>query len=235
MKDFVRHYKQLSIVRKRNPISKDAFTLYHLLLEYDNELGWMDNFTAPNGMLTGSLRGFSQDSLERARNELISKGYIRYSRGSGNQAGRYLIVDFAEQNLVQTAEQIAAQPAEQTQAQPRNKSRTLTKPNENQTKGTTPLPPDGFCKAFDAFVAMRVKIKKPMTDHAKDLILEKLETLAPGDRATQAKILDQSTVNCWQGVFQLKAEEGRQPNEQRTANPGDISGFVSAEAGWGDI
>ena len=55
---------------------------------------------------------------------------------------------------------------------------------------------------------MRKRIKKPLTDRAKELILEKLEQLAPGDEQKQIKILDQSVMNSWQGVFELKEKKG---------------------------
>lgn len=147
MKDFMRHYKQLTVERKRNPMSQNAFTLYHLLLEHDNELGWMDYFTAPNGMLASTLQGFSLKSLERARNELIAKGYIKYKKGLGNQAGRYLIVDFGVQNGVQNGVQSVVQIGVQTGVQVANKVSTLTKPNENQTNISPPDPLTGDAPA----------------------------------------------------------------------------------------
>lgn len=65
-----------------------------------------------------------------------------------------------------------------------------------------------FNKALKDFEEMRKRIKKPLTDRAKELILEKLEQLAPGDEQKQIKILDQSVMNSWQGVFELKEKKG---------------------------
>jgi hypothetical protein len=56
------------------------------------------------------------------------------------------------------------------------------------------------------FADMRKKIKKPLTDKARELTLAELEKLAPGDEAMQVAILDQSIQRCWQGVFPLKSE-----------------------------
>jgi len=61
-------------------------------------------------------------------------------------------------------------------------------------------------KSFDAFFEMRKKINKPLTDHAKDLLNLKLNELAPENDALKIKILNQSTMNCWQGVFPLKQD-----------------------------
>lgn len=63
----------------------------------------------------------------------------------------------------------------------------------------------GFNEALDAFAEMRKTIKKPLTEKAEKMILNKLEELS-NDEETQIKILDQSTINCWQSVYPLKEE-----------------------------
>lgn len=57
------------------------------------------------------------------------------------------------------------------------------------------------------FIEMRKTIKKPLTDRAAQMILDKLEELSRGDITTKIKILQQSTMNCWQGVFELKEDK----------------------------
>jgi hypothetical protein len=66
--------------------------------------------------------------------------------------------------------------------------------------------------AWAGFVAMRVKIKKPMTDRAKQMLVTKLEAFKAAG-ADVAAILRQSEFKCWQDVYALKTEEttGRVP------------------------
>ena len=52
---------------------------------------------------------------------------------------------------------------------------------------------------------MRKSIKKPMTDRAKQLLVKKLSSMTC-DVREQIAILEQSTLNCWQGLFPLKQE-----------------------------
>lgn len=61
-------------------------------------------------------------------------------------------------------------------------------------------------KAFSDYVDMRKKIKKPMTDRAIELAIKKLEELSGGDNDTAIKIIEQSVMNSWQGLFPLKEE-----------------------------
>ena len=69
--------------------------------------------------------------------------------------------------------------------------------------------------AIDDFKEFRKKIKKPMTDRAVELLIDKLNKLASDDE-TKIAILNQSIVNGWQGVFPLKGDTQRQSG---TNNP----------------
>lgn len=56
---------------------------------------------------------------------------------------------------------------------------------------------------FLDFEEMRNKLKKPLTEKAKNLLLKKLNTLSNNEE-TQILILEQSIMNSWQGIFELK-------------------------------
>lgn len=57
-----------------------------------------------------------------------------------------------------------------------------------------------------AFVEFRKKIKKPMTEHAVDLLVRKLDVLA-NCTADKVEILNQSIINGWAGVYELKGKD----------------------------
>lgn len=59
-------------------------------------------------------------------------------------------------------------------------------------------------KAFVDYVEFRKKIKKPMTDRAVELAMDKLADLSQGDNDKAIKILNQSIMQGWQGLFELK-------------------------------
>lgn len=63
-----------------------------------------------------------------------------------------------------------------------------------------------FTEALEAYEEMRKKIRKPLTERAKQMVLKKLENMAP-DEETQIAILNQSTMNSWQGVFPLDEQK----------------------------
>jgi hypothetical protein len=79
--------------------------------------------------------------------------------------------------------------------------------NPIQSESESELTP--FEIAFEDFMEMRKKIKKPLTDKARQLILKRLNELSVNEE-TQIAILNQSTMNCWQGVFELKTVPQKQ-------------------------
>jgi len=94
------------------------------------------------------------------------------------------------------------QPTNNQQVTTTNKSNNIKKSN----KGI--VLPDWISQdSWDGFVEMRKKIKKPLTDRACTGIINKLDKL--GKQNADA-ILDQSTENCWQTVYELK----EQPQQQ---------------------
>jgi hypothetical protein len=84
-----------------NPINANAQCLYFFLLNYNNKLSWVKEFTVANSIVMGYTE-LSISALQRARNALVQKGYINYKKGISNNAGRYSIVDFEQQSEQQT-------------------------------------------------------------------------------------------------------------------------------------
>lgn len=81
------------------------------------------------------------------------------------------------------------------------------KKEKNIKKESFSVPPE-IAEAFTGFAEMRQKIKKPLTDRAKKMALHQLQELAGNNYDLQRKILDQSTMQCWQGLFPLKTGNG---------------------------
>ncbi len=75
-----------------NPLSSSAVCLYGVLLHVNNKCNWITEFTVANLTLQ-TFTSLSRLALDRARNELVQKNYIKYKKGSGNQAGKYTIVN----------------------------------------------------------------------------------------------------------------------------------------------
>jgi phage replication O-like protein O len=93
--------------------------------------------------------------------------------------------------------------------------RNYTKETITKEKG------DIFKRTWKDFKTMRTKIRKPMTERAEELLLNKLDKLSNNEEE-QIAILNQSIMNSWQIVFPLKGDyngKNRQ-NNQRSKSKG---------------
>lgn len=80
--------------------------------------------------------------------------------------------------------------------------------------------------ALKAFLQMRSFIKKPMTEYALKLMLNKLDEFGNTDDVKIA-ILNQSITNNWQGIFPLK--DGKTKHEKQPEKKYDQNGYESEE------
>jgi uncharacterized protein YdaU (DUF1376 family) len=106
-----------------------------------------------------------------------------------------------------------------TTGQPNHKPLTTNQEPQLKAKSKTsapalPLPEWIPQKSWDGFLAMRKRQKKPVTDEAIPLAIKKLARLRDAGH-DPGQVLDQSTLNCWQGLFEVRAEpEPLQPKKK---------------------
>lgn len=196
-----------------NPLSSNAQCLYSYLLNKNNELGWIKEFTVSNMIVCG-FTNLSRQALDRARNELKQKGYIDYKKGYSNQAGTYVIVSFVTQNDTQND----TQDNTQDDTQGGHTLCTLTKLNETKqnikkvSKSAQTF--DEIINAYTENESLRFELKEhlktrkakkaTLTDRAIELACGNLDKLAQDDE-TKIAIVRQSIANGWIGFFALKA------------------------------
>ena len=92
---------------------------------------------------------------------------------------------------------------------------------KGQGKGVTPHTPRSVplpdwvpAKAWDAYVAMRKALRKPITAGAVELALRELDKLRQQGQDPVA-VLEQSTLRSWQGIFAVKPAQVDRPNRQQ--------------------
>lgn len=86
-----------------------------------------------------------------------------------------------------------------------------------------------------AFMEFRKSIKKPMTDHAVDLLISKLNGMT-SYIPEQIEIINQSIVNGWQGVFPLKNEQAQTVRQgyQKQTKADELNDFYAMAAQFGE-
>ena len=94
------------------------------------------------------------------------------------------------------------------------------------TEGTPQLQ-----QAVISFVEFRAGIKKPMTEHAIDLLIGKLKRMT-SDRWEQVEIINQSIMNGWQGIFPLKDQQQPRQQYRKQTKADELQDAYSMMAEW---
>lgn len=239
-------------LKQLNPLSSNAQTLYINLFYIDNRCGWKPRFTVSNVTLQ-SMTGLSRQQLDRARNELVQKGYVEYKKGSGNQCGTYLLVCFDTQNDTQVDTQTDTQADTQTG----HKMCTLNKLKQKQkTKKDTPIPPKGervnYMSVVDLFnnTCTSLPHVRYLTDQRKKSIKARINDGNTADdfREVFEKVQSSDFLTGKQGGWRCgfdwilkpsnwqKIREGNYDNEARKASNQALSYAQRNDHGqWDDI
>lgn len=212
------------------PMSTGQIALWHTLMYINNKCAWTEWFTVPNSTLE-LLTGLCRKTIYNARNSLKQSGLIDF-RANGTKASSYKMISLlyftqeATQNNAQTYTQDLTQGTTQNTATLNKQNET--KPNKENIKEE--LSP-GLSAALEAFADMRKKLKKPLTAKAKELTLLKLQKLSEpyADKdGYMIQSLEQSILNGWQGVFEVKGFIDKPPECEalpdsgpKLFNPGD--------------
>ena len=183
-----------------------------VLMTYENKEG----FAYPSQPRLIEETGLSKNTLLKCLNELEEKGYIKRVKEKGENNKYYINssikIDTSTSIKINTSEDITSIKNDtrgsikidtlevlntSNKKEKENKKSNIDKIIEAYTKN------DLLVEAIRDFIKMRSTIKKPLTDRALTMILNKLDSFATND-LDKVEILENSIMNCWQGVFELK-------------------------------
>ena len=160
-----------------------------------------------------------KNTLIKAIKDLEALGYLRKEtiKGVGN---RYYVEEVGENKTTEKISSVKNPTGGvwKTQLEVCEKPNTIntktnTKINTNNKKEkektnidkiiNTYTENNSLVEAIKDFIKMRKTVKKPITDRGLKMILNKLDQYG-NDDLEKIEILENSIMNCWQGVFELK-------------------------------
>lgn len=215
---------------------------YWLKKNADNEMNYHDGCFWTYNSIAAYKKQFpfwSEKTIYRILRELEVNGYVKtgnYNQSAYDRTKWYALteksVKLLEPTIVQeyknsqdnaTETTLTDCPNEITQSDNAHLDRlsksTLNKNKHKEkhiNKHSANCSPE-LAEALAAFAEHRKKLKKPMTDYAKKLLLKKLQKLAKTEQE-QIAILNQSIENGWQGVFPLGGDRGQRNQRQSAAD-----------------
>ena len=169
--------------------------------------------------------GLSKNTLLKCLDELEKEGYIKRFKEKGENNKYYIDINFINSKVgtsikIDTSSSIKIDTSEDITSIKNNtrgsikidtlKVRDISnkKEKENNKSNIDKIieaytKNDLLVEAIRDFIKMRSTIKKPLTDRALKGILNKLDNFTNND-LDKVEILENSIMNCWQGVFELK-------------------------------
>ena len=186
--------------------------------------------------------GLSKNTLLKCLDELEKEGYIKRFKEKGENNKYYIDINFINSKVgtsikIDTSEDITSIKNDtggsikidtlkvrdiSNKKEKENKKSNIDKIIEAYTKN------DLLVEAIRDFIKMRSTIKKPLTDRALKGILNKLDNFTNND-LDKVEILENSIMNCWQGVFELKNK--KVPTKVDTKNNNSISSSICNSKG----
>ena len=86
-------------------------------------------------------------------------------------------------------------------------------------------------EAVKDWIEMRKTIKAPLTARATSMSFKRLCELSHGNESMMIEILNQSTLNCWKGLFPLKNPSGLQDQKSKIQKTAEMFERMNAENG----
>lgn len=148
---------------KRQPLPTTAQLLWYKLMAFANRQRWPEWFSVDNDRLTTILGAGSDQTVRKARQQLIDAGLLIYEKGVKKKPGRYKLVSIAFQEYPDAAGSSDVYPA-------------------NDRPGIEGYLEDDYTRYFGYTEAIGSEIKS--------VTQELLDTFRPGERATQRDELE---------------------------------------------
>lgn len=217
----------------------------HMLLMANWKDGNFRGHFIPRGSLPSSV---SKLSKQTKLSDQEVKTAIKHLKKSGEitskSTNKFTIYTINNYNLYQSANK-------QSNKEETNKEQTIVQQSttieegkkerkeegKNIKKRSTKVLPEKYSEseplnnAILAFIAHRKSIKAPISEHALDLTLKRLDKIAESEQE-KIDILNQSIMNGWKGIFELKEKtksqrEDKPPKQERKQN--QFNGFPQRE------
>ena len=196
------------LLRNEN-LKANTKILLLVIMSYESKEG----YSYPSHSRLMKETGLSKSTLIKCLKELEELGYIISEKAAGNN-NKY----FIDSSIKISSSKNDSSTKNDTSSSNKNDTvvvLNLVHKNKQENKQNNNSDLEVIVEAYTDnkelketiidFIEMRKSIKKKLTERALKTILNKLDKIALND-FEKIEILENSIVNCWQGVFEIKKE-----------------------------
>ncbi len=208
----------------------------HMLLKANWRDGNFKGVPVPRGSFVSSIgklaseTGLTEREIRTAISHLKTTGEV-----TSKTTNKFTVFSVVKYDLYQASDKqnVSQEPSKrhsndiQTTTIEEKKERKKGNKEKNTKKDFFP-DDEMLNRVFADFVDMRKQIKAPMTDRAIGMAVKRLTDLSGGNYDTAVKILEQSIMNSWKGLFPLK--DIKQPAKKNAFN-----NFKPRDTDWDDL
>ena len=214
-----------------NSLKINTWAVLMFLLRYENK---DKGYAYPSQSMLLKKTGLSKVTLLKCLNELEERGYITIKKSNGENNKYYINANMKNNTNTKISTGTKNSSTEiSTDTGTKNSTLQLLNKNNKKEKEKKKTNLDEIIEAYTEndslkeaikdFIKMRKTIKKPVTDRSLKLTLNKLDQYGKND-LEKIEILENSIMNCWQRVFELKNKKepiavGSNENKNIKVNP----------------
>ena len=194
---------------RSNELKANTKILLLVLMSYENKV---EGYSYPSQTRLLKETNLSKTTLLKCLNELERKGYIKRVKEKGENNKYYISSSIKIDTDTSIKNSTTTSTKNDTGGSTKNSTlKELNKNKKEKKENKTDLDKiieaytenDLLVEALKDFIKMRKAIKRPLTDRAMKGILNKLNSYGRDD-LEKIEVLENSIVNCWQGIFPLK-------------------------------
>ena len=195
------------LLRSEN-LKANAKILLLILISYENEA---EGYSYPSQARLLRETSMSKTTLLKSLKELEGKGYIKRVKEKGENNKYYISSGVKIDTGTSIKNSTTTSTKNGTTTSTKNSTLKELNKNKKEKEKKTDLDKiidaytenDLLVEALKDFIKMRKAIKRPLTDRAMKGILNKLDNYASDD-LEKIEVLENSIINCWQGIFPIK-------------------------------
>jgi len=152
--------------------------------------GWLDELS------TAGVYETNDEGVIYSKRMIRDENLRQIRAAGGSKGGNPALMDKAKVNL-----------EDKQKPTPSSASSSSSSSTKKEKVANALVLPDWMpLETWEAFLAMRKKIKKPATDKAIELLVSKLERYKANGQDIQA-VLEKSITSSWQDVFEIKERQ----------------------------